>query len=215
MHITKCDWRWVFLEAYSLEPSQQEVTWFDSNPFFLFLPNSFEKRRISFKFPKALEDACSERTFVLHSYFMNWIRYCQCHPNTSRNYTEACSCSQSCKNRLLTSSCPSVFSQDKTRLPVDGLSSNFVLLTLLSKSVDRIQAWFKSDKTAGNLHEDIGILVVISRLILPGWKKLEKNCRENQNTQFISNTIFPKILPFAKQLRKARHSRTRHTRILC
>jgi hypothetical protein len=51
----------------------------------------------------------------------------------------------------------------------------------------------------GTLLEDIRTSLTISRRILLRMRNiLDKSCRENENTHFIFNNIFPKFVPFMR-----------------
>jgi hypothetical protein len=56
-------------------------------------------------------------------------------------------------------------------------------LNIFRKSVEKIQVSLKSDKNKATLHEDLYILLIISRLVLLRIRNVSnKSCRENQNT---------------------------------
>ena len=50
----------------------------------------------------------------------------------------------------------------------------------------------------GILREDTHKFMTISRGILRMRNVSDKSCRENQNTYFVFNNIFPKIVPFMR-----------------
>jgi len=55
----------------------------------------------------------------------------------------------------------------------------------------------------GTLHEDKYAFLIISRSVLNRMRNVQdKSCRENQNTHFISNNFFSKIVPFMRQCGK-------------
>jgi hypothetical protein len=58
---------------------------------------------------------------------------------------------------------------------------------------------YNPTRITGTLHEDLRTFVIISRLILLGMRNvLDKSCRENQNTRFMFNNDFQKIVPFMR-----------------
>jgi hypothetical protein len=51
----------------------------------------------------------------------------------------------------------------------------------------------------GTIHEDISIFMIVSHRILLRMRNVpDKSCRENQNTYFMFNNIFLKIVLFMK-----------------
>jgi hypothetical protein len=62
-----------------------------------------------------------------------------------------------------------------------------------------IQVSLQSNNNNGTLHEDLCTFVIISRWILLRMRNVsDKSCRENQNTHFMFNNVFPKIVPFMR-----------------
>ena len=58
----------------------------------------------------------------------------------------------------------------------------------------KIQISLKSDKNT--LHEDVCTFMLLSRLILLRMRNVSgKSCRENQNSHFVLNKLFPKFVP--------------------
>jgi len=54
-------------------------------------------------------------------------------------------------------------------------------------------------RITGTLHEGQCTFMTVSRLILYIMRNVsDKSCRENQNTHFVFNNIFPKIAPFMR-----------------
>ena len=71
--------------------------------------------------------------------------------------------------------------------------------SIFRNSVEKIQISSKSDKNNGTLHEDLCTFMIISRLILLRMRNVsDKHYRENQNTRFMFNKFFPKIVPFMR-----------------
>ena len=65
--------------------------------------------------------------------------------------------------------------------------------------MEKIQSSLKSDKSNGYINKDLCTFMIISGSILLGMEKvLDKSCRENQNTHFIFNNVFPNIVPFMR-----------------
>jgi hypothetical protein len=84
-------------------------------------------------------------------------------------------------------------------------------LRIFRISVEEIQVSLKSDNNNGTLHEDLCTFMVITRWILSRMRNVsDKSCRENQNTHFMFNSFFPKIVPFMRQCGKIWYSRTGH-----
>ena len=85
--------------------------------------------------------------------------------------------------------CPNVI----IRLPLDGLWWNQVL-TFSEMSVQKIQVSLKSDNNNRYCTwRPIGIFDHISLISSWNEKCCRQNCREDQNTHFISNNVFPKL----------------------
>jgi hypothetical protein len=53
-------------------------------------------------------------------------------------------------------------------------------------------------RTTGTLHEDVSTFTTISWWILLRINISDKSCRENQNTYFMFNNVFPKIVLFMR-----------------
>jgi hypothetical protein len=91
---------------------------------------------------------------------------------------------------------PSVRLHETTRLPLNVFSWN--LMFKYRKSVEKIQVYYYLTIT-GTLHEDLRTIMVISRWILLRFRNVSNECcRENQNTHFMFNNFFPKIVPFMR-----------------
>jgi len=61
------------------------------------------------------------------------------------------------------------------------------------------QVSLKSDKTNGDFTEDKYTFCIISRSLLHKIKNVsDKSYRENQNTHFMFNNFFSKIVPFMR-----------------
>jgi len=55
----------------------------------------------------------------------------------------------------------------------------------------------------GTLHEDRYTFLIISRSVLLRVQNVsDKSCRKTQNTNFIFNNFFPKIVPFMRKFGK-------------
>ena len=51
----------------------------------------------------------------------------------------------------------------------------------------------------GTLHENVFTFMIITRLVILKMRNVsDKRCRENQNTRFIFNNFFPKIVQFMR-----------------
>jgi hypothetical protein len=90
-----------------------------------------------------------------------------------------------------------------TSVPTGRIFYTISRLRVFRKSVERIQVLLKSDKTNGKfihqVHEDLCTFMIISRRILLTVRNVsDKSCRENQNTHFMFNNVFPKIVPFMR-----------------
>ena len=67
------------------------------------------------------------------------------------------------------------------------------------KTVVNIQVLLKSDKNNGYCTEDQYTYMIISRSVLLRMRNvLDKRCRENQNTHFMFNNCFSKIVPLMR-----------------
>jgi hypothetical protein len=71
-------------------------------------------------------------------------------------------------------------------------------LSIFLKSLRKIQVTFKSDKNnSGNVQEDRYSFLTICRSFLLSMNNItDKICTENQNTYFVSNIFFSKIMMF-------------------
>jgi hypothetical protein len=75
--------------------------------------------------------------------------------------------------------------------------------SIFRKPVQKIQVSLKSDNNNGTLHEDLCTFMTIYRWILLRMRNVsDKSCRENQNTHFMFNNVFPKILPLWDNVEK-------------
>jgi hypothetical protein len=96
---------------------------------------------------------------------------------------------KNCEKLLLASSCLSVCPHGKTLLPLDGFLWNLIFWVFF-ENLSRI---------TGTLHEDVCTFMLISRWILLRMRNAsDKRCTENQNTHFMFNNFFPKIVPFMR-----------------
>jgi hypothetical protein len=67
------------------------------------------------------------------------------------------------------------------------------------EDLSTINISLKSEKNNGTLHEDLCTFMIISRWTLLRMRNVShKSCRENQNTHFMFNYFFPKIVPFMR-----------------
>jgi len=72
-------------------------------------------------------------------------------------------------------------------------------LRIFRNSFEKIQVLLQSDKITGTLHEDRYTFLIIYRSFLLRMENVShKSCRENQNTHFVFNNFFPKIVPFMR-----------------
>jgi hypothetical protein len=72
-------------------------------------------------------------------------------------------------------------------------------LSIFRKFVKKCPLHFNLTRITGTLHEDLCTFMIISRWFLLRIRNVsDKSCRENQNTHFISNNFFPKIVPFMR-----------------
>jgi hypothetical protein len=75
--------------------------------------------------------------------------------------------------------------------------------TFLENLSKNIRVLLKSYKNDWYLHEDVFTFMTIPRLSFLRMRNLsDKSCTENQNTHFMFNTFFPKMLSSMKQCRK-------------
>jgi len=97
--------------------------------------------------------------------------------------------SQNCKKRLLSSSCLSVYPSAWISGP-DG--------KIVIKSDNRYFTW---------------TFTIILRWILLRMRNVShKSCTESQNTHFMFNNFFPKVVPFMRQCGKTWKNQTGHIR---
>ena len=75
------------------------------------------------------------------------------------------------------------------------------LMTFL-KSVEKIQVLLNSDRHNGLFHEDQFTFMIISRSVLIMRNVTDKSCRGNQNTHFVFNSLFSKLVLFMRQCGK-------------
>jgi hypothetical protein len=82
--------------------------------------------------------------------------------------------------------------------PIMGLLYLYIYLYLYYKNVWSI---YQNDKDT--LHKNKSTFMVISRSVLLRMRNVsDKSCRENQNTHFVLNKIFQKIVPFMRYVGK-------------
>jgi hypothetical protein len=66
-------------------------------------------------------------------------------------------------------------------------------------------------RTTGTLHENLRTFMTVTRWVLLRMRNVsDKSCRENQNTHFMFNNLFPKIVLFMRKCGKIWYSRTGH-----
>ena len=67
------------------------------------------------------------------------------------------------------------------------------------KTVTEIPVPLKSNNNTGTLHADRYTFLIISRSVPRIMRNAsDKSCTENQNTHFVTNTDFSKIVPFMR-----------------
>jgi hypothetical protein len=112
--------------------------------------------------------------------------------------------SQNFRKRLLASSRLSVhLSAWKNSLPAWRISIEFDIRAFFRKSAKKIQVSLKSDKNNGHFKwRSMYIYYKVS----PNEKRFRQMCTENQNTYFIFNKRFPKIVPCMTKRGKIRKS---------
>jgi hypothetical protein len=68
-------------------------------------------------------------------------------------------------------------------------------VSVYRKSVEKIQVWLKYDKNNGYFTRSPICIFIVSRpVLLTIIYVSEKSCRENQNTHFVFNHIFPRVV---------------------
>ena len=89
------------------------------------------------------------------------------------------------------------------RLQLDGFSWNTVFEYIL-KIFDKIQVLLNSDTNNGYFYADLRTFFITSRSVLLTMRNVsDKSCRENQNTYFVFNNIFPpKSCPLWNNVKK-------------
>jgi hypothetical protein len=100
--------------------------------------------------------------------------------------------SQSCEKRLLASSCLSVRQHGTTLLPLDGFSWNLIFGYFFENPLGKFEFCWNRTRISGTLREGLCTSVIISRSVLLRTRNFsDKSCRENQNTHFVLDDIFP------------------------
>jgi len=80
-----------------------------------------------------------------------------------------------------------------------------------TKICQKIHVSLESDKDNGTLQEDLCAFMTKSGWILLRMRNvLDKCCRENQNTHFLFNSIFMKVVPLMRQCGKISYSQKGH-----
>ena len=111
-------------------------------------------------------------------------------------YVQFLACSQNCEK--LCHACLSIHPHGTTQLPLDRFSRNFIFENF-KKSVEKNQVSLKSDQ-----NNVLYMKVYVTYMIIPHSVSLRmrnvsnKRCTENQNTHFVFNNFFPKIVPFMR-----------------
>jgi hypothetical protein len=101
---------------------------------------------------------------------------------------------------------PSVRPHGTTRLPLDGFSWTLCrfwwnwIVEYVSKILQENLSFIKNlTRITDTLHKDLCTFMIISRWFLLRIRNVsDKSCRENQNTNFMFNNFFPKIVPFMR-----------------
>jgi len=94
--------------------------------------------------------------------------------------------------------CPSVRQHEITRSALDGFPLLFIF-EYLSNIYRKFKFHYNLTGIAGTLHDDIYTFMIISLLIILRMRNVpDKSCRENQNTHFMFNNVFPKIVSCGK-----------------
>jgi hypothetical protein len=73
----------------------------------------------------------------------------------------------------------------------------FDILCIFRKSIEKIQVLLNMTNTH-TLHEDLCTLMISRSIVLMMRNVSDKSCRENQNTHFMFNNFFSKIVPFMR-----------------
>ena len=106
---------------------------------------------------------------------------------------------------------PSFLPHGTTRLTLDGFSWNLIWECFVKNLSRKFKFHQNASRVTGTSHEDVRTFVVLSRLFLLKMRNVsDESCRENQNTHFMFNSIFPKIVPFTKYCGKVLYSRAGH-----
>jgi len=82
-------------------------------------------------------------------------------------------------------------------------TTKFDIWGFLKKYIEKIQVLLKSDKNNRYFTWRLLYIVTVSRWIILWMRNVsDESCRENQNTHFISNNFYPKIMQFMGQCEK-------------
>jgi len=80
-------------------------------------------------------------------------------------------------------------------LSLDGLSVNVYILVFFENMQRKVNFHIRSDKNNSTLYADRYTLLVTPRSVLLRMRNVsDKSCRDNQNTHFVFNNIFTKIV---------------------
>jgi len=94
---------------------------------------------------------------------------------------------------------PSFRPHGTTRLSLDGFSWNLAFEDFSKICWEKFKFNWIRKRIAGILHEDQYTFLIISRSFLIRTRNVtDKSCRENQNTHFVCNNFFSKILSFMR-----------------
>ena len=78
------------------------------------------------------------------------------------------------------------------------------------KSVGKIHIWLKYSRNKEYFNENLRKCTMSRRILLRMINSLHRSCMDNQNTHFVLNNFFPKIMPFMRQCGKMPQRRTGH-----
>ena len=137
-------------------------------------------------------------TVVQQTYAVNWMAVVLFAPQDSLGCRFCQARSQKLRKATMSFVCLSVHPHGTTRLPLDGFPWN-LMFYYFRKFVKKIQVSLKSDKNNGyftwrpTYFYDRIWLKIILRI-----RNVSDKCRENQNTHFMFNNFFPKILLFLR-----------------
>ena len=86
-----------------------------------------------------------------------------------------------------------------TRLPTEGFLLYFIFENLWKIYRENVRFFQNQTVITGTLHEDQNTFFIISLSVLLRMRNVPvKSCTENQNTHFVINNFFSKIVPFMR-----------------